>query len=249
MSEVCVVAGGTNGLGRALAEEALKNGVRPIVIGRSALELAEEEVWRGMSHRRMDLSQPDATEVAKLAAQCTEKLFFVAGRFLRKKFIDIRPAEFDALSNLHQRGYFFFLQAWHQTRISLGRPYHLIVIASTSAWRIRDKESVYCGTKAFQVRFTANVAAELVADLPGVKVLVINPGGIKTELFRDTDQDATGFMEPSEVARLIWGFVNHQNEPYLEYQVMRGLAGRPVIIPGAAWPEQPFTRPPAGRQS
>ena len=124
---------------------------------------------------------------------------------------------------------------------TLKHPYHLITIASTSSWKIRENETLYCALKAAKAAFTRNFARELVRDLPGSKITLVNPGGIKTGLFKGTDQDISNFMDPDLIARIIWNDVIGQTVPFQEVQIMRNDDGSPIVSYGPRVPEMPFS--------
>ena len=123
---------------------------------------------------------------------------------------------------------------------SPGQPYHLVVVASTSSYRVRDNETVYCTVKAAQAHFARNFARELDRDLPGSKVTLVNPGGIKTNLFRHTGQDTGRFMDPEAVAQIIWETVLVQTAPFCELNIPRHDDGTPNPSTGQEKPESPF---------
>lgn len=109
-------------------------------------------------------------------------------------------------------------------------PYHLIIIASTSSWKLRENEALYCALKAATAAFARQYIVELMRDRPGSKVTLFNPAGMRTENFWEgSGQSMDGFMDPAVVAERIWGEVVLQQHPFMEYQIMRDDRGTPSL--------------------
>ena len=95
------------------------------------------------------------------------------------------------------------LQSFVKRKKELHSPFHLITISSVAAWKARADMAAYSGTKAYQAQFSRALSLELERDIPGSKVTIALPAGIKTRLF-PADIDISGFMEPAAVAEVIW---------------------------------------------
>ncbi len=126
--------------------------------------------------------------------------------------------------------------------VSVGAPYHLITIASTSASKIRNNETLYCALEAAKAHGTRNVAGELVRDLPGSKTTLVHPGGMQNGFLAEHGKDVSNMMPTRAVAEIVWREALCQNGPYDEYTV-RNDNGTPVLIPGVPSPEAPFPLP------
>lgn len=224
-----LILGGTKGLGLglALAEECRKRGIVPIIAGRSA-----------SADIKIDLTDesPFGELKALLEKGAVEYLFWVAGIFYRGPFAEMSAGNIDAMIATHLSGPLRVLQLFHSSQ---KRPYHLIVIASISSWRLRDNETLYCALKAAKASFARNFAKELLRERPGSRVTLVNPGGIKTPFWRGTSQDTSGFMEPSVVASLILKEIQNQQDSFKEIQIIRGEGGSPILEKGSRMPETP----------
>jgi NAD(P)-dependent dehydrogenase (short-subunit alcohol dehydrogenase family) len=225
-----IILGGTRGLGAALAHECARRGVQPIVYGSSVGsdegEPAEPLPPGAVSHR-LDLT--DAASVAAFNPEEDEVgyFFWVAGVFLKKRLVDTSAFEMDRMVDIHFKAPLQILQRFQRAR---RRAYHLVCIASCSSWRLREDESIYCALKAAQATFTRNFTPELVRDLPGSKVLLVNPGGLKTPHFwKDVPTELEGFMDPSRVAAIIWNTLSAQQGAFHEMQILR----RKPVVPGS----------------
>ncbi|HSD12134.1 MAG TPA: SDR family oxidoreductase [Patescibacteria group bacterium] len=242
-----LILGGTKGLGRALAIASLERGIVPVVFGRSAATAEGDPALAGADLRPADLTNPRALEnLPPGVYEGVAYVFWVAGAFLRKPLTECGTDEIAAMADLHFTGPLCALATIHRMMKlawplsdSPGRPYHLVTVASTSSWRLREHETVYCALKAAKAHFTRNFARELAADLPGSKTALVNPGGMKTPNFWNLRQDTSGFMEPAAVAGIIWSRALAQAASYDEYSIMREPDGAPRIEEGVRMPEIP----------
>lgn len=244
MPKTALIIGGTKGLGLSLAWEAYNREIFLIIAGRSVYSKKVVIASPPVADRlELDLTDPESVQrVAHLQPRPLDYVFWVAGNFSRQHFSEMATERIDKMIDTHLRGPLRSLQLLHiGLACILKKPYHLVTIASTSSWRIRENESLYCALKAAKAAFTRNFAKELVRDLPGSKVTLVNPGGIKTGLFEGTGQDISNFMEPDVVARIIWDEVEKQQSPFKEVQIMRNDDGSPNVSYGPRMPELPFS--------
>ncbi|MBI3274357.1 MAG: SDR family oxidoreductase, partial [Candidatus Colwellbacteria bacterium] len=196
----------------------------------------------GSRYFLLDLADPESVEqISRRRIEPVDYLFWVSGKLSRVPLDQMVSDEVDEMIGINLSGPVRAIQLIHfDQHYLVKKPYHLVTIASTSSWRMRNNETLYCALKAAKAAFTRNFARELVRDLPGSKATLVNPGGIKTGLFQDVDQDTTNFMDPDEVARIIWNEVERQKEQFKEVQVMRTEDGRPDVSYGPRLPELPF---------
>lgn len=241
-----LILGGTKGLGRALAVKSIRNGFPTVVVGRSVADLAADLDLKAAEARRGDLSDPGAyADILKGSDRFTH-VFWVAGIFMRKPLVDTTPDENLRMAQTHLLGPVETLKAFHRLMLTAepladrpGRPYHLVVISSTSSYRVRDDEETYCALQAAKAHFTRNWARRIARDLPGSKVTLICPAGMRTDLFRGTGQDTSGYMDPAAVADEIWQIVLAQRDPFLQAVIER-KGSEPQVTFGSPAPHDPF---------
>ncbi len=246
-----LIIGGTKGLGRELAVESLRRNIPTIVTGRSIHEAEADDALENADFARLDLTSPE-TFIRDLRCDWRDvtHVFWNAGVFLRKPLTDCTPQEIRLMTETHLTGPIAVLAAFHRLMKASrpladepGQPWHLVTVGSTSSWKVRDNEAVYCALKAAKTHLTRNFARELVRDLPGSKATLVNPGGIRTENFwGGSGQDISGFIEPAVLARLIWDETLAQTAPYAEFQVLRHptAPGGYFVERGPHAPEMPF---------
>ncbi|MGG2464371.1 SDR family oxidoreductase [Streptomyces sp. RGM 3693] len=236
------VIGGTHGLGHQLALRARTAGLTTVVYGRSADTVPTAT---GFDTRRLDLTDLDSVRTADIAMPTPAYLFWVAGAFLKKSLVDTEEAELTGLTQLLFTGPVLFLR---RLLAAQDGPVHLVTIASSSSWKRREREALYCGLKAAQATLTRNLVPELTAAHPGSRVTLINPGGLAVPDFHTgLEIDYGHMMDPGEVAGIIWDLVRRQTAPFQEAQILRsGVPGRegvPEVSFGARVPQPPQAEP------
>lgn len=244
MPQRAVVLGGTSGLGYELAKRMLKEGVTPIVVGRTAARAAADPTLCGAEFIAYDLTDEQSTDFVPIITSGADYFFWVAGTFLRKPFHQINPREHRQLWQTHIHGPLFLLRQFMQSRLVDQRPFHLVTIASTSAFRLRNNESEYCAVQAAKAALTRQLAREWYELLPDTRTLLVLPGGMKTEKFwAGSGTDIEHFMDPAAVAKSIWEAVQSQCSPlyptFAELNILRSDKGYPVFIWGQQTPEAP----------
>jgi len=157
-------------------------------------------------------------------------LIWSTGAFLKVPLGEMTDSHVDTLSELHYNIPLKLIRRFHQQNTA---PYHLIVIASCSSWRLREQEAAYCGFSAAKATFARNVAGDLKRERPGSKVTLINPGGIRTPFYYELEEEGTGFIDQNWLADYIWSAVLNQKRTFDELQILRQkpiVAGKPPLI-------------------
>ena len=252
-----LVIGGTSGLGQAIAELLIDAGQSVIVAGRSATNIeplvSEGKFnWRSLG-LHLDLRNRQSIDAA--AEQVAEndqhlnvrRIFMVAGRGLKGPILDQADDQLDDLLAVNLAGQARFLGKlfWGMKMRGICRPFQVVVVSSTTAWKARADETWYAATKAGLDQFARGLSRELSNDFPGSQVILVHPGGIKgTDFYQDLpDVDTNSFMEPVDVARIITDHaLNHHEalpggESLLEMQIERDGDGNPVVSYGARLPQ------------
>ncbi|WKE68285.1 SDR family oxidoreductase [Streptomyces sp. WP-1] len=209
---IAAVLGGTRGLGRELAREAMRHDCGVVVYGRSAApaeapaaEVPEAETLAAevtaaavpaaraqpLRARALDLTDPaavDAVDLAELRGPGPLYLFWVAGEFRKQPLAETAAEDADRLTALLWQGPVRLLRRLLADRLrqpSPPQPLHLVTVASASSWRAREEQSLYCGLKAAQAAFTRALTPELLRADPRNRVTLIQPGAMATPGFHD----------------------------------------------------------------
>ena len=187
------ITGAASGIGRALASELARRGLDLALADRDEAGLnavaAETGGVRKVSLHRVDVGQPDA--IAEFAREATAAhpalgiLVNNAGVALLGSFEEIDQAQMDWLFDIN------FWGVVHGTRAFL--PYlkakpqaHIVNLSSIFGIVAPPGQSAYAAAK-FAVRgFSESVRHELAAAGSTVKLSVVHPGGIATNIARNS---------------------------------------------------------------
>src|SRR6476469_8710967 len=194
------VTGGASGIGRALARDLAARGCDLALADRDEAGLASvvaelAKSGRKVTTHRVDVSDPaqiDAFAAAAIAAHPTLNILINnAGVALLGQFNEIDQAQFEWLMNIN------FWGVVHGTRAFLpqlsGREAaHIVNISSIFGIIAPPGQTAYCAAK-FAVRgFSEALRHELALNKSPVKLSVVHPGGIKTNIVRNMRTGVAG---------------------------------------------------------
>lgn len=198
------ITGAGTGIGRAVALELARDGVRVAVSGRSAETLAK----LAAEHPNIEAFPLDVTDRAKtaIAAQAIENklgpldlVVFGAGNYKPVTAAQFNADDFDQMMDVNYRGVINGLAAM-LPRMRARRAGHIAWIASVAGYRGLPKAAAYGPTKAALINLAECLQPELARD--GVTVSIINPGFVKTPLTAQNDFPMPFLMEAEEAGRL-----------------------------------------------
>ena len=187
------VTGAASGIGRALARELAARGCDLALADRDEAGLASvvaelAKCGRKVTTHRVDVSDPaqiDGFAAAAIAAHPTLNILINnAGVALLGQFNEIDRAQFEWLMNIN------FWGVVHGTRVFLPqlsrRPAaHIVNISSIFGIIAPPGQTAYCASK-FAVRgFSEALRHELKLAVSPVKLSVVHPGGIATNIVRN----------------------------------------------------------------
>ncbi len=223
------ILGGTSGLGAELAKLALGEGMNVKIAGRMANTCALAKETDPAIATRLELAPCDfaAGRFGETIQHGSgyDLLVWCMGVRCKQSFIDMPSEDVERMIRLNLAP--MTLLPWLlRNQRDHNRPLQVIVIGSTTAWKVRPDEAVYGALNAAKAQFTRNLGVELPRDLPGSRVLLINPAGMKTPFWDGSDTDTSKFLEPSEVARSVWGFASGQIRKFSEFRILRDAHGK-----------------------
>jgi len=165
---VAVVAGGTAGIGLAVARALAGAGARVVLAGRSAErgEEAARALWKeglAAEFRPLDVSDPAAVRALMEGVAADRGGLHVAvnsaGVIVVKPALDVAPEEVDRLLAVHVRGSFFFAQAAARIMIPAGGG-KIVLVSSMVAERAVPNQSAYIAAKGGVLSLTRALALE-----------------------------------------------------------------------------------------
>jgi NAD(P)-dependent dehydrogenase (short-subunit alcohol dehydrogenase family) len=210
-SQVALVTGATQGIGRATALALAGAGFKVAVLARTSADVgatvSEIESRGGVAHPIVaDVANPDDVEGAfsKLVAEFStlDVLVNNAGTGIRKPFLHTTRGECDSLVDLNLRGLVNCTRAALHHMQPQGRGC-IVNIASRAARLPEPDMAVYSATKAAVVAFSLALAREV--DGAGVRIVTICPGPVDTQRIRRLapDADRHDWLTPEDVANAV----------------------------------------------
>lgn len=213
MKKICIVSGGSGGLGLEMAELLVKNGKNVIILGRNKDKLGKSlDRLNNFSHDCFAESYVcnigNEAEIRNFGKYIidnqyvTEYLFNNAGRGLFTSAVNSTSALIDAVFEPNLKG--LIMMTSEILKITPEAEELTIVnIMSTSALLGRSEETIYCAAKWGARGFTEALRTEYKGKKRNI--IAVYPGGMKTGFWDVTghNRDISGFMDPAEVAEKI----------------------------------------------
>lgn len=200
---IAVVTGASKGIGRAIALR-LASRYEIVAVARSDDELetlAEEIESAGGScrPRAVDVTDPEAVRAA-LSDIDAHVLVNNAGVGIIKPFIELTRDEWTSMVDVNFNALYDVTRAVLPAMIR--RKFgHVVVIGSISGRSAFIGGTCYAATKAAVQGFTENLMLELREH--GIKVSVVNPGGVATDFSGKSGDDQHWKLAPEDVANAV----------------------------------------------
>jgi NAD(P)-dependent dehydrogenase (short-subunit alcohol dehydrogenase family) len=191
--KVCLVTGGTSGIGRAIALGFASAGAKVVVGSSSAAKTEAMAKELGDGHLGVQLDVSDAAGV-KAAVDATVKKFGrldaivnAAGVIKRQPSLEMPPEEFARIVNVNLVGNFIVAQAAgrvmkDQTPDAKGQRGAIVNVASLNSFISLTEVLAYASSKSGVMGLTRGLANEWAQY--GIRVNGIAPGVFPTELNR-----------------------------------------------------------------
>ena len=180
---VAVITGTSRGIGRELAHGLAAAGATVVGCARS-FEAAERTAaeLRALGHDTLgvlaDVTRPaDCEALVQAAVRRYGRLDILvcnAGVNVKKKAIDVSPAEFDTVINGNLRSYFLCAQAAARQFMAQGRGGAIVMNSSNASVAAFDDLTPYCAAKGGIDMLVRGLAAEW--GVHGIRVNAFNPG-------------------------------------------------------------------------
>jgi meso-butanediol dehydrogenase/(S,S)-butanediol dehydrogenase/diacetyl reductase len=202
-NKICIVTGGTSGIGRATVIRFVEEGARVVFCGTNetkAKDVLAELAKRpaGGEARFMPCDVSDETQVKKMAAFTKEKygpcevLFNNAGIHVSGALHETPPDAWDKIMNVDLRG--VYLVSYHVLPQMLAANYGTIInMASVSGVLADTSMAAYNAAKGAIVNLTRAMALDYATK--NIRVNAVCPGAIRTDILENTFARVKGAEE------------------------------------------------------
>lgn len=184
--QIILITGANRGQGKAIAEHLASLGSTVIIGARNyekaksvALHIGKDRAYPVQLDVTKQTDWQRVTEEIRKQFGKIDVLVNNAGILIRKPFTDMTLEEYDQLINVNQVGVFLGMQAVIPT-MEKQQKGSIINNVSVSAFAPIKHSATYAATKAAVVALSKAAAIEL--GPKGIRVNMIHPGGIETEM-------------------------------------------------------------------
>ncbi|WP_026571872.1 MULTISPECIES: SDR family oxidoreductase [Sediminibacillus] len=210
--QVAIVTGASRGIGKAIARELAKNGVKLTITGssdeihRTKRELEEEgcqDIFSFRADVTKEIEVDQVVQATRTSFGSVDILVNNAGVGVSKKVEDITVEEWRKTFEVNVQGVFLFTKAVIPIMKRQQSGTIITVSSDVARYSLADKGSLYTATKYAVQGFIGSVAQELQRD--GVRVSTINPGLVDTN-FGENNKSTAGkadWLKAEEVAEAV----------------------------------------------
>jgi len=212
-----VITGGTRGIGLAIAKTLISNNFDIAVTGKNPENLrkaADElsKIGKAAVHTiQADLLDPETPK--HIVSQAADLLGGIdllvnnAGSSLSASFEEATVDDWETIMAVNARAPYFICQEALPHLKASENPV-IVQLGSVVAVKGYEKQSMYSASKHALAGFTKAMAREVYQD--GIRVHMIMPGGVGTEMIKQIrpDIDPSEMLSPEEIADLVLFFAN-----------------------------------------
>ena len=211
IGKTAIVTGAGRGIGRAIALALADRGASIVLAARTTAQIrtvAKEIVNRGGQALAVSCDIADEAQVHNLFEQCSQHFGRLdilinnaaIGRY--GQLHEFSTSDLDALLAVNVRGTYLCCRAAMQHMIPR-RSGTIINISSMVGVKGYENQSAYTASKHAVVGMTKSLAVE--AQQYNIRVSVIHPGGVDTQLVREARPDLAPeiLMQPEDIAHAV----------------------------------------------
>ena len=231
-----LITGAGGGIGRAIALRLAEEGMRLALVGRTAEKLVRTAALTG---RPLDMlvlpadittkqGVDDVMRVVEGHFKGLDALVNNAGMALNCPFEDISEADFDAIMALNVKAPFVLCQRSLKLLRASDCP-TIINIGSVVAHNGYANQAAYAASKHALLGLTKALAKEVYGE--GIRVHMISPGGVYTDMIAIARPDLTGadMIRPEEVAELAAYLIAHRGNAVIDEICLHRAGKEPFL--------------------
>jgi len=210
LQQIAIVTGAGRGIGAAIAQKLASLGATVFLCGRTlhSLETTAAAIRSAGGQARVE--QCDVTDLASVQqlAASVEQTFRRLDILVNNAGVgsfsgplhEMTPETWEKILNTNLRGVFYTIQAFAPMMIR-AKSGHIINISSLAGKNPVPNGAAYSASKWGLNGLSYSVAEELRGH--NIRVSVVCPGSVDTELSPHTGKDASKMMKPDDVAHVV----------------------------------------------
>ncbi|MBM9593663.1 SDR family NAD(P)-dependent oxidoreductase [Roseitranquillus sediminis] len=204
------LVGGSDGLGRALAEQLSTVGVELILSGRDEEKLRRtvDELPGRARAVRCDVADTASVSAAAREVGEVDGMVYLAGVYWPMTVMEWDAQRAEETLNVNLVGCLRVLGEVVPKMVQRDRG-HIVLIGSLSGYRGLPASLAYGASKAGVMHLAESLRSGLRET--GVEVQLANPGFVRTRLTQRNEFDMPFMMEPKDAARLVFEHMNNNS--------------------------------------
>jgi len=227
-SQVAVVTGAGRGIGAAIATQLASLGATIVLCGRTRRNLQHVSDTITSHGGRAAVAECDVTELKSVEALAA----YVHNSFGRTDVLvnnagvgafaaplhEMPTQEWERVLNTNLRGVYYCIRSFAGTMIDARRG-HIINISSLAGKNALPNGAAYAASKWALNGLSYSVAEELRGY--GIRVSVVCPGSVDTELSPHTGKDPGKMLQPADVAHVVAMLVTQAPQSFASEVLLR----------------------------
>jgi 3-oxoacyl-[acyl-carrier protein] reductase len=226
--QLALITGGARGIGAAIAENLAGLGAATVVTARTeaSLERTAEKIRKAGG--RCEPIVCDVTSLAEVEA-CAEQVKRRFGRInilvnnagvgsFSSPLHQLPPDEWDKVMNTNLRGVYYCIRAFAPMMVAAGYG-HIVNISSIASKNALPNGAVYSASKWGLNGLSYSAAEELRGK--NIRVTVVCPGSVDTELSPHTGKDPNKMLKPADVAHVVEMIVTQAPQSFASEIILR----------------------------
>lgn len=219
------ITGGGRGIGAAIARELAELGMTCVIAGRTdkLLRKTAEEIGKGCIPMVCDVTDWRSVEAA---AEQVEAKFGKLDALINNagigsfsaKLHELPTDEWDKVMNTNLRGVYYCIKAFTPLLMKASDA-HIVNISSLAGKNALPKGAVYAASKWGLNGLSYSVAEELRGS--GIRVSVVCPGSVDTELSPHAGKDHSKMLQPEDVAHAVASLLSQAPQSFMSEILIR----------------------------
>lgn len=233
-----VITGAGSGIGRCVAVQLAKEGMKIVLLGGKRMESLKETEKQVKAYGECCVIPGDLTHLESLKEKVEiavqkmggiDVLINNAGLALHGSFEETKEEQFEAIMNINVKVPYFLTQ-YALPYLKKSQSATVINIASVVGHSGYPMQSAYVASKHALLGFTKSLAREYYKD--NIRVHAISPGGVCTDMVKVARPDLLeeGMIMPEDIAEIVLFLLKFKNHAVIDEINVHRQTKEPFLI-------------------